>query len=80
MTRIGRQAYTSNTMDQSTTPFGFETTALEVLDGVDLSGRKAIITGGASGIGLETARALAHAGAEVTLAVRDVEAGARAAR
>jgi NAD(P)-dependent dehydrogenase (short-subunit alcohol dehydrogenase family) len=67
-------------MGQITTPFTFESTALEVLDGVDLSGRRAIITGGASGIGLETARALAHAGAEVTLAVRDIEAGARAAR
>ncbi|MGA7835036.1 MAG: SDR family NAD(P)-dependent oxidoreductase [Acidimicrobiales bacterium] len=63
-----------------TTPFTSQTTALEVLEGVDLSGRRAVVTGGASGIGLETARALAHAGAEVTLAVRDVEAGARAAR
>ncbi len=67
-------------MDRFTTPFTFETTALEVLEGVDLSGRKAVITGGASGIGLETARALAHAGAEVTLAVRDLELGVRAAR
>jgi NAD(P)-dependent dehydrogenase (short-subunit alcohol dehydrogenase family) len=37
------------------------------------------VTGGASGIGLETARALAVAGASVVLAVRDTEAGARAA-
>src|SRR5580692_611251 len=63
-----------------TTPFNFESTAMEVVEGVDLSGRKAVVTGGASGIGLETARALAHAGADVTLAVRDVDAGARAAR
>lgn len=67
-------------MDPITTPFGFETTALEVVEGLDLSGRKVVITGGASGIGLETARALAHAGAEVTIAVRDIEVGARAAR
>jgi NAD(P)-dependent dehydrogenase (short-subunit alcohol dehydrogenase family) len=67
-------------MDLITTPFTRESTAFEVLEGVDLSGRKAIITGGASGIGFETARALSHAGAEVTIAVRDVEAGARAAR
>ncbi|WP_432973227.1 SDR family NAD(P)-dependent oxidoreductase [Dactylosporangium sp. CA-233914] len=59
--------------------FGFESTAAEVLAGVDLSGRRAIVTGGASGIGVETARALAGAGAEVTLAVRNVEAGERTA-
>lgn len=56
------------------TPFGFHTTALEVLQGVDLQGRRAIVTGGAAGIGVETARALAAAGAEVTLAVRRPEA------
>ncbi|WP_433617183.1 SDR family NAD(P)-dependent oxidoreductase [Dactylosporangium sp. CA-139114] len=55
--------------------FGFESTAAEVLAGVDLNGRRAIVTGGASGIGIETARALAGAGAEVTLAVRDTAAG-----
>jgi NAD(P)-dependent dehydrogenase (short-subunit alcohol dehydrogenase family) len=65
--------------DRLTTPFGFATTALEVVAGVDLSGKRALVTGGASGIGLETARALATAGAEVTLAVRDLEAGRRAA-
>jgi NAD(P)-dependent dehydrogenase (short-subunit alcohol dehydrogenase family) len=47
--------------------------------GLDLSQQRAVVTGGASGIGVETARALALAGAEVTLAVRDAEAGARAA-
>ena len=55
------------------------TTALEVVDGLDLSGRRAVVTGGASGIGVETARALAHAGAQVTLAVRDTAAGQRVA-
>ncbi|MGW1018832.1 SDR family NAD(P)-dependent oxidoreductase [Streptomyces niveus] len=62
-----------------TTPFTRETTAAEVVDGTDLSGRRAVVTGGASGIGVETARALASAGAEVTLAVRNVEAGERTA-
>jgi NAD(P)-dependent dehydrogenase (short-subunit alcohol dehydrogenase family) len=62
-----------------TTPFGAASTAQEVLVGVDLSGRRAIVTGGASGIGLETARALATAGAQVTLAVRSVAAGEVAA-
>jgi len=56
--------------------FGFSSTAAEVAKGVDLSGRRAIVTGGASGIGVETARALAGVGAEVTLAVRDTRAGA----
>ncbi|MFR9778207.1 SDR family NAD(P)-dependent oxidoreductase [Micromonospora sp. MS34] len=62
-----------------TTPFTRETTALEVVRDLDLTGRRAIVTGGASGIGVETARALAAAGADVTLAVRNVEAGQRAA-
>ncbi|MBG6224622.1 NAD(P)-dependent dehydrogenase (short-subunit alcohol dehydrogenase family) [Arthrobacter sp. CAN_A2] len=61
------------------TAFGADSTALDVVDGVDLLGRAAIVTGGSAGIGVETARALAHAGAAVTLAVRDVEAGRRAA-
>jgi NAD(P)-dependent dehydrogenase (short-subunit alcohol dehydrogenase family) len=62
-----------------TTPFGFESTAAEVIAGIDLSGKRAIVTGGSSGIGVETARALAGAGAEVTLAVRDTDAGERTA-
>ena len=61
------------------TRFGFDSTAAEVIEGIDLSGRRAIVTGGSSGIGMETARALASAGAEVTLAVRDTSAGGRAA-
>jgi NAD(P)-dependent dehydrogenase (short-subunit alcohol dehydrogenase family) len=62
-----------------TTPFGAQSTAAEVIAGIDLTGRRAIVTGGASGIGVETARTLADAGAEVTLAVRNVEAGVRTA-
>ncbi|MFE2179831.1 SDR family NAD(P)-dependent oxidoreductase, partial [Streptomyces sp. NPDC059455] len=62
-----------------TTPFGARTTAAEVLDGVDLTGKRAIVTGAASGIGRETARVLAAAGAEVTIGVRDLAAGAGAA-
>jgi len=61
------------------TRFGFDSTAAEVIDGIDLSGKHAIVTGGSSGIGAETARALASAGAEVTLAVRNTSAGDRAA-
>ncbi len=65
--------------ERITTPFGFDTTAGEVVEGVDLSGRRAIVTGGASGIGVETVRALATAGAEVTIAARNVEVGGRVA-
>ena len=66
-------------MSRITTPFGATTTAAEVIDGIDLTGRRAVVTGGASGLGIETARALAGAGAEVTLAVRDTAAGDRTA-
>ena len=59
--------------------FGFGSTALEVVEGIDLSGKRAIVTGGASGIGIPTAEALVKAGAGVTLAVRDVTAGERVA-
>lgn len=60
-------------MQRLTTPFGFHSTAAEVAAGVDLTGKRIIITGGAAGIGLETARVLALAGADVTLAVRRPE-------
>jgi NAD(P)-dependent dehydrogenase (short-subunit alcohol dehydrogenase family) len=63
-------------MSTIVTPFGFSTTAAEVVDGLDLSGRRVVITGGASGIGVETARALAGIGADVTLAVRNTAAAA----
>ncbi|HWO65522.1 MAG TPA: SDR family NAD(P)-dependent oxidoreductase [Umezawaea sp.] len=59
--------------------FDATSTAAEVVAGVDLSGRAVVVTGAASGIGVETARALAMTGAGVTLAVRDVEAGERVA-
>jgi len=46
-------------------------TALDITSGRDLSGKNAIVTGGASGIGVETVRALARAGATVTIAARN---------
>jgi len=62
-----------------TTPFDGTSTAAEVAAGIDLRGKRIVVTGGASGIGVETARALAGTGAEVTLAVRNLDAGARVA-
>jgi NAD(P)-dependent dehydrogenase (short-subunit alcohol dehydrogenase family) len=59
-----------------TTPFGFHSTAGQVVADVDLSGKRAVVTGAGSGIGVETARALAGANADVTLAVRNRQAGA----
>lgn len=64
---------------QTPSPFGANTTASEVIGGVDLHGRRAVVTGASSGIGVETARALAAAGADVTLAVRNTDAGTRVA-
>jgi NAD(P)-dependent dehydrogenase (short-subunit alcohol dehydrogenase family) len=64
----------------STTPqrpissgFGPRSTAAEVLVGIDLSGRLAIVTGGYSGLGLETVRALVGAGARVVVPARRPE-------
>ncbi|MGO6738792.1 SDR family NAD(P)-dependent oxidoreductase [Rhizobium leguminosarum] len=54
--------------------FGAHTTADEVLAGLDLSGKRVIVTGGHSGLGLETTRALAGAGAQVTIGARSIEA------
>ncbi|WP_250032516.1 SDR family NAD(P)-dependent oxidoreductase [Paractinoplanes maris] len=62
-----------------TTAYGVKSTADGVSEGIDLTGKRAVVTGGASGIGLETARTLAHRGASVTLAVRDTERGLEAA-
>ncbi|MFC8064637.1 SDR family NAD(P)-dependent oxidoreductase [Streptomyces sp. NPDC057293] len=56
-----------------TTSFGPDARARDVIEGADLTGRRAVVTGGASGLGAETVRALAAAGAEVTVATRRVE-------
>jgi NAD(P)-dependent dehydrogenase (short-subunit alcohol dehydrogenase family) len=73
------------TTPESTPPhaFGARSSALEVITGHDLRGCDSIVTGGASGIGVETVRALATAGARVVIATRDrikAEAVARTLR
>ena len=50
--------------------FGAQSTAAEVADGIDLSGKLAVITGGYSGVGIETTRALVNAGASVVVPAR----------
>ena len=62
-----------------TTPYSAQTTADQIVDGLDLTGHGIVVTGGAAGIGIETARSLATAGAEVTLAVRNLGGGQDAA-
>lgn len=58
--------------------FGFHSSATEVLAGIDLAGKLAIVTGGHSGLGLETTRALAAAGAHVLVLARNPVAARQA--
>lgn len=60
--------------------FDRETTGEEAIAGIRLDGMRAVVTGASSGIGAETAKVLVSAGADVTLAVRDREVGARVAQ
>lgn len=58
-----------------TTVFGAQSTTDEVLAGVDLTGKRVLVTGTSAGLGVETARALVAHGAQVVGAVRDLEKG-----
>lgn len=58
------------------TAFGWQTTTEDVLDGIDLSGKTALVTGATSGIGSETARAFAAHGANVIITARSAEKAA----
>ncbi len=60
------------------TPFSASSTASDVLDGLDLTGQEVIVTGGHSRLGREVSRALAAAGAAVTVAARDPQRAAAA--
>lgn len=65
----------SDTATRITSRFGARSTALDVVQGLSLAGRNAIVTGGAAGLGRETSRALVAAGAAVSLAVRNPQQG-----
>jgi NAD(P)-dependent dehydrogenase (short-subunit alcohol dehydrogenase family) len=60
------------------TAFGVKSTTDEVLAGVDLTGKRALVTGVSAGLGVETARALAAHGAEVVGTARDLKKAERA--
>jgi NAD(P)-dependent dehydrogenase (short-subunit alcohol dehydrogenase family) len=60
--------------------FGHDTTADEVIEGIDLDGKLALVTGGSGGLGAETARALASKGARVVITARDPARGEEAAQ
>jgi NAD(P)-dependent dehydrogenase (short-subunit alcohol dehydrogenase family) len=73
------------TTPQRTTPqraigsgFGADSTAGDVLRGIDLTGKLAVVTGGYSGLGLETTRALTGAGATVVVPARRPESARQA--
>jgi hypothetical protein len=57
------------------TTFGAESTTDQVLAGIDLTGKRVLVTGASAGLGIETARALAAHGAQVVGAVRDLAKG-----
>ena len=57
------------------TKFNNKTTTYDVLEGLDIKGRKVLITGGSSGLGTETAFALASKGSHVIITARDMEKG-----
>jgi NAD(P)-dependent dehydrogenase (short-subunit alcohol dehydrogenase family) len=64
---------------QPSPAFGAASTAADVVGAIDLQGRNVIVTGGGSGLGLETSRALARAGANVTIAARSLAPATAAA-
>ena len=74
MTQPSPQSFTAQAPIAS--PFGLRSTAAEVIEGIDLAGKTAVVTGGYSGLGTETVRALAGAGARVIVAARRPDAAA----
>ncbi len=73
-----QQAYEQTPQHKLNSGFGYHSTADEVLAGIDLSGKLALVTGGYSGLGLETTRALVKAGAKVIVPARRPETASEA--
>lgn len=69
---MGQIAYQGALQKQIGSGFDTKSTSTEVIKGIDLSGKIAIVTGGNTGIGLETVKTLAIAGARVIVPARDI--------
>jgi NAD(P)-dependent dehydrogenase (short-subunit alcohol dehydrogenase family) len=65
-------------MSDSAARFGAQSTTDEVLEGIDLSGKRVLVTGVSAGLGVETARALVAHGADVVGAARNLDKARRA--
>src|SRR3954470_22690124 len=76
---IRQQCRKERSRMSGTTRFDRDTTADEVVAGIDLAGKRFLVTGASSGLGQETARVLAARGAQLILAVRSPEKGQAAA-
>ncbi len=68
----------AQTANPPTSKFGVESTAEEVTEGIDLTGKVAVVTGGNSGLGYETMRVLALRGAHVICTARTLEKAEKA--
>src|SRR6185295_11545142 len=74
------QQPTQNPTQKPKKTFGAKSTTDEVLEGIDLSGKRVLVTGVSAGLGVETARTLAGHGAAVVGTARDLEKAKRATR
>jgi len=70
---MGQTNYSGSLQNPIGSGFNAKSTSKEVIKGIDLTGKIAIVTGGNTGIGLETAKTLANAGATVIVPVRDID-------
>ena len=70
---MGQTNYNGALQQPTGSGFNAKSTSTEVIKGIDLSGKIAIVTGGNTGIGLETVKTLANAGATVIVPARDIE-------
>jgi NAD(P)-dependent dehydrogenase (short-subunit alcohol dehydrogenase family) len=70
---MGQTNYNGALQKPTGSGFNAKSTSTEVIKGIDLTGKIAIVTGGSTGIGLETVRTLANAGATVVVPARDLE-------